>query len=170
MIKHTAIIVVAALLSTAAFADIHKWTDKDGVVHYSDTIPQGMKPGAVKTMKDPEAQVVKSEMYTAKPTNEYNKPKAPDPVLAVTSPGNNAFIRDNTGTVTISGTAKNVYGSREPELVMDGKVIAKGYNPTITLSNVDRGTHTVQMRATGANGKVYASKPVSFTLQRAHKQ
>ncbi len=169
MIKQIAIIV-AALVSSSAFANIHQWTDKDGVVHFSDSVPQGMKLENVKTIDVPEVQVVKSEMNTVKPTGQYNQPQQPTPILSVVAPANDEFIRDNTGTVTIAGQAQNVSGPHEPELLLDGNVIAKGYSPVVTLTNLDRGTHTVQMKATDANGRVYASKVVSFTLQRAHRK
>lgn len=162
-------LLVGVLICSSVSAEIHQWTDTNGVVHYSDTIPNGMQSHQVKTIEVQDAQTIKSEMHTARPTGEYNQPKPEDPILSVASPSDNEFIRDNTGTVTISGITKNLQPGMNPVLLMDGNVIAKGYNPSVTLTNVDRGTHTIQIKATDRYGKVYASKTVSFTLQRAHK-
>ncbi|MBQ8707081.1 MAG: DUF4124 domain-containing protein [Succinivibrionaceae bacterium] len=156
-------------LSGAASAEIHKWTDANGTVHYSDSAPEGVSGVTKVELQEPNV-AKRSEMnIESRSSGDYHK-KVTEPTLTVTSPEDGAVIRDNAGNVTISGSAGNTSHGTKVSLLLDGKEIASG-NGGISkhVENLDRGTHVVTMQATLPGGQVYTSKPVTFTLQRYHK-
>ncbi len=164
-----AILIMTAFTSTVAFAGIHQWTDANGTVHFSDTPP--VNQANVKEIEVREGNVAKGSEMHVNTSRSYSSRSSSDinPVLSVTSPTNNEIIRENAGNVVISGQAQNVPMGYKIELKLDGKTVATGgTNLSVRLENVDRGTHTVTMEASG-NGKTFSSNPVSFTLQRFHK-
>ena len=86
--------------------------------------------------------------------------------FSVSSPENGAGIRSNNGNVSISL-------SLEPELnpghkviiSMDGKEIGTGLS--VSLQNVDRGTHSISAKVVDGNGKSFITTSSSFSLLRA---
>ena len=86
----------------------------------------------------------------------------------VTSPANDAVIRDNGGNVRVSLSLNpGLRGDHSIEVMMDGKSIGSGKGTTVTLTEVDRGTHTVQATVKDADGKEVArSNSVIFHLKR----
>ena len=70
----------------------------------------------------------------------------------VTRPSNNATIRDNGGNVSVSLTlTPGLRRGHSIEVMMDGQPIGAGSGTSVTLTEVDRGTHTVPAVA-GAGG------------------
>lgn len=167
-------LLTAALFSGTAFGDIHQWTDANGTVHFSDTAPEGVSN--VKKIDVRETNIaIQSEMNTntggSGMRSSGGNYTAGSPVLSVTSPSNGEVIRNNEGVVTVSGSATNVMPGSRVELLMDGNPIATGVNNlSATLTNVDRGDHTVVVRVTTSSGQTISSNPVTFTLQRYHKK
>jgi hypothetical protein len=160
-----------ALFSGTAFSDIHQWTDANGTVHFSDTAPAGVSNAKKIDVRETNI-AIQSEMNTggSRVTSSGGQYNIGTPVLAVTSPSDGEIIRSNEGAVTVSGTATNVMPGSKVDLLLDGKPVAEGANNlSASLTNVDRGTHTVEVRVTSNSGKVIKSRPVSFTLQRYHK-
>ena len=166
-------LLTATLFSGTAFGDIHQWTDANGTVHFSDTAPDGVSN--VKKIDVRETNIaIQSEMNTntggSRMGSSSGNYTAGSPVLAVTSPSDGDVIRNNEGTITVSGSASNVMPGSKVELLMDGSPVATGINNlSATLSNVDRGEHTVVVRVTTNSGQTINSAPVKFTLQRYHK-
>lgn len=53
--KTLAPFIVLALFSSSACAELNKWTDEKGVVHYSDTRPSGVQTDSVRNFSGKEA-------------------------------------------------------------------------------------------------------------------
>jgi hypothetical protein len=72
--------------------------------------------------------------------------------------------------VSVKPNLKTAYG-HSLSLIMDGKEVGAGRSRAFTLSNLDRGTHTLVARVKGNNGQVIiASDPVTFTVLRHSAQ
>ena len=96
----------------------------------------------------------------------------PYQTLEISTPRNDDTLRDNNGNVTV---ALQLEPPLQPQfghslvLLMDGRPVeAPGLKTNFELSNVDRGSHTLQAFVLDAIGKtLFASAKSTFHLQRA---
>lgn len=157
------------LLAAGAHADVYKSVNEKGEVVYSDQ----PTPNAQR-MKLPELPT-----YTAPPIpslstgTEESKPVAASPYKSVkiVSPENDATIRDNQGVVRVQvalnpplmiqqGHKIQFYLNGEPHGIPVG-------TPSISFSNLDRGTYTLTTSVVNVEGAVLSSaEPVVFHLHR----
>lgn len=88
--------------------------------------------------------------------------------LAITSPANDAAVRENAGNVTISASIQpNLAVGHIMQVYLDGELRQQGFTTSFQLVNLDRGTHNVQVRVVDQNGNtLIASQPSVFHLQR----
>ncbi len=86
----------------------------------------------------------------------------------ISRPGDGEAIRDNAGNVTVDLSVKpNLRAGHKIDLFLDGQSIGGGKATAITLTDMDRGAHSLQAVVKDAAGRVVArSKSITFTLQR----
>jgi hypothetical protein len=148
-------LLLACLSAAAAAADVYRWTDDKGVVHYSDK-PQSP---ADKPVALPDLQT-----YNHKANPPASAPLADAPVAAakaegggpfvITSPAPDETIRDADGkfTVTVAATLKEGQGI---VYYLDGA--AENQEPTpstaFLYARVERGEHSVSAALVDAGGK-----------------
>ena len=101
-----------------------------------------------------------------------NKPPSAEETqlkVQIIKPSNEQTIRDNSGSVYISGVVKPSF-KRGLSVVLkmdDKKVKGPQTSAVFILRNVDRGAHKVQLEVWNSSGKVIAvSDPVTFFLHR----
>ena len=89
-------------------------------------------------------------------------------LFEVTSPKNDETFRDNGGRVSISLVLQpRLLRDHTISIFMDGKGIGGGRSTSLTLSNVDRGSHRVHATVVGKDGEQITSTPaVTFHLHR----
>ena len=147
---------------------IYKYSLSNGDVVYSDRPPaedQGeeIKLGPLQGFSLPPAPPL--EDSTAK-----NKDPAPVGYedFKVTSPTNDATLRDNGGNVRVSlSLSPRLRRGHSIEVMVDGQPIGSGNDTSVTLTGIDRGTHTVQAAVKDNAGKEIArSNSVIFHLKR----
>ena len=90
--------------------------------------------------------------------------------LVITSPINDATVRDNQGNRTINFRAAPTLQQRKKHkyvVTVNGEEVYSGTSTTTALKNVDRGTHSISVKIVDANGstKIRAT-PVIVTLHR----
>ena len=157
-------------LGGAHAGKIVKYTLPSGEVIYSDKPPPEAATGE-------EVQVEPLQSFTVPPApplqdstaREDEKPEdAGYEEFKVTSPANDTVIRDNGGNVRVSLSLKpSLRSGHSIEVMMDGQSIGSGRGTSVTLTEVDRGTHTVQASVKDADGKEIArSNSVIFHLKR----
>lgn len=160
-----ALLLLAAVACTARAMTVYKMVQPDGTVVYSDQ-PQ---PGAKKMDVQP------AQTYQAPPLPAPVAPQQPPTPaktfqgykkFVVSSPGQDATLRDNQGNVSISLELQPaLQPGNEIQIIMDGKPLGTGRSTSISLTNVDRGAHTVQAKVLDASGKTLATTPpVTFYL------
>ena len=170
MLRILAIMVSLGLAAGSVQAGkIVKYTLSNGQVIYSDTPP-------------PEA--ASGEEVTVEPLQTFTPPRTPSfegsmpsdaadesagyEAFTVTSPENDTTIRDNGGNVRVSLTlSPGLRSGHSIEIYMDGKAIGSGNSTSLTLTDVDRGTHTVRATVKDGDGREIArSNSVIFHLRR----
>lgn len=150
--------LLSLLFATLAHADVYRWTDKDGVVHYADKplVPEA-KPAALPTLQ----------------TYQAGSPPpliAPPPVAAgirISAPAADETIRNADGKLTIEVAAAPEAG-QGVIYYLDGT--AQNSTPTpstaLLLNTVERGTHTVGAALVDAGGHELArAAPVTIHVQ-----
>ena len=154
-------------VGTAQAQKLYKYTLSDGKVVYSDRPPPA----------DQVEEVILEPLQTfslppVKPLPGSSPAKKDQPdgyeAFTLTSPSNDSTIRDNGGNVRVSvSLSPGLRDGHSIEVSMDGKSIGSGSSTSITLTEVDRGTHTVQAAVKDDGGKVIArSNSVVFHLKR----
>ena len=158
------------LLSVTAIdivkAEVYKQVNPDGSVEFTDVpksddeAPLPLRP--MSTFKAPAVTPISSSPTSSKSTAiEYTN-------VSITSPANEATIRDNAGNLTV--TAKltpSLQPGHKIVLFDNGTNLGESTSGSFTLSNVDRGTHVLSVQVQDASGKVLlASKPVTVFLHR----
>jgi hypothetical protein len=159
-------ILMLCCLPLIATAGVYKWVDPDGTVHYGDTPREGAE----------EIHVAPPQTYTPAPLPSFSpRPEAPVPVPAytrfeLTAPADDGTVRDNTGAISVSFAvepALKVEQGHRLVVLLDGQAGAPTLETTVTLENVDRGTHTLQGQIIDANGKVLiTSSSIKVHLHR----
>ncbi|HMM76163.1 MAG TPA: DUF4124 domain-containing protein [Gammaproteobacteria bacterium] len=156
-------------------ADAWRSIDAEGNVEYSDT----PRPGAVR-IELPEPRTVPARLpepvaETLPATAEETTRELPRNAvayreIAIVDPANDDTLRDNGGNLLVSVRLKPAlqkqFGHRL-QLLLDGAVYATGAVSNFAITELDRGTHTVQAVVLGLDGAPLASSaPVTFHLHR----
>lgn len=161
------LLAIGVLLALPAAAEIYKWTDANGHVVFSDQ----PHPGAQK-LPEKEVPTFGAPKLPAQPA-----PRKPEKAafqgydtIAIVQPKNNSAFWDTAGEVTVETVLKPALRAGDKLVLnLDGKVAAKSTGgTTFQLSNVDRGTHTLELNVKDADGNALGSSaPVTFTIHRA---
>jgi hypothetical protein len=86
----------------------------------------------------------------------------------VSKPADGSSIRSNTGNVSISVNSEPSLRSGHRILItMNGKELSKGTGKSVSLTNVDRGTHTVTVSIIDSSSNTIISTSSSFSILRA---
>ena len=151
------IFVLLALLATAAAsADVWRWIDDDGVVHFSDT------PRAGAELVD----VSESSRSTGARVYRNVEPSSPDDAatateqafkyesLSISSPGAEETLWNIEGTLSVSlSLSPGLQTGHQVRVYFNGE--ARLVNSTsFTLDEVYRGVHNIQAEVLDATGRL----------------
>jgi hypothetical protein len=143
---------------------VYKTVDEDGNIIFTD------KPSE----EAEEIEIQKLETIENPNPPRYTPPKQAEEKLpqykslTVTSPENGAGIRSNNGNVTISLSLEPALSRGHKIIIlMDGKEVGSG--TSVSLQNVDRGTHSINAKVVDANGETLISTSSTFSLLRVSK-
>jgi len=165
-ILFTLLILSIATPVYSGSAKIYVWRNEKGVLVYSDTPRPGAeevvatKGNVVKSSTSIETQTL--DIQTQKIKEEYQ--------VVINHPKHNSTIRDNTGSVYISGSIKPIFKrGLKIQLIVDGNPHLTPQTHTMfSLRNMDRGEHQIKMELLNEKGKVIAlSKAITFYMHRA---
>ncbi len=157
--------ILLMLFCFSANAEIYKWVDKNGNVHFSDSETDGAQPvelpkGNIYT--PPETSEVPERVEEKKQISGYTN-------MAIVQPELNATIRSNIGDVSVSiDLAPGLRPGDSITLYMDGKELLKNKTETtFDLSGINRGSHTLRAAVIGADGaELISSKSTIFHLHK----
>lgn len=161
-------VLLLTVAAAAAGAEIFKWRLPDGSIEYSDRPPAD---GA--------------ERVELSPLVTYSPPAPPAPGAApeteggavfrgyerfvITSPTNNAQIRENTGEITLTfAISPSLVDGHAIDIFMDGFKFGRSPAGAVTLTNVNRGTHQIYAKVVDETGVELArTGAITVHLQRA---
>ena len=137
--------------------------DANGVLIFSDS-PQ---PGAQEVNLTSRPNIMESTGTNLPDRKQVE----PEPFkIEIAQPENNGTVRDNTGSVYVSGRITPMFQrGLQVRLVVDGTPLSEPQNKaTFILRNIERGEHKLQMELFDQSGKLIATSPVTtFYLHRA---
>lgn len=151
-------------VSGAAETELYKWVDKDGTVHFSDQPTAGAEKIKVKDVDTIPA-------LKSPPAGPESPPAAVTHYeITFTSPKAEETIRDNAGNVNVSVNLTPPLNDKSGDTLqfsVDGQPQGdSGMATQLTLTNLDRGTHTVQATVLDGANRPLTSARVTFYLQR----
>lgn len=170
--KRYLFIILALFSGSVSCAQIYKWTDANGIVHFSDIPHQGAE-----TVNLPKVQtqaVPPPDQTSEKPAAKPSSKAAPSPAdsyeeVAITEPENESTIRNNQGVIPVMVSLKPaLMEGHQLQLVFDGKVIGAPQEATsFVLNSVDRGSHTIAVNVIDSQGEVVATTDkITVYMQR----
>jgi hypothetical protein len=95
---------------------------------------------------------------------------APKYEVTITKPEHEGTVRENNGSVYVSGQVKPLFAQGlRVRLYLNGQAVAgPSSNANFILHNIDRGEHQLMLELSDQNGKVIATSSVTtFFLHRA---
>ena len=176
MIRYV-ILLVAFFGVVAAYGEVFRWVDEDGVVHFSDRPVEGAE-----TVELQEAQT-----FSAPPVNRPGRTADVDADseaetgeeegysgLRITRPGQDEVLWNTGGIVDVQVDAEpSLQSGHSIQLFLDGQMVATldGGQTSGQLTDVFRGTHALRAEIHDAAGNgLFRSVPVSFTVQQTSVQ
>ena len=174
----TLVLVTAVSLTWApgAHTAIYKTTDADGNVVFTDVPPKDdaeslelIQGNSYRPETPAPASVVPvgaedtAEDAEDMPAASYDK-------ITITSPANDEAVRENTGNIAVNvslNPALDTSSGHRVQVLVDGQVAGEAASATVSLQNIDRGTHSLIAQVIDANNSVLASSDaVVVHLQR----
>ena len=150
------IFILLGLLATAAVsADVWRWVDDDGVVHFSDTPREGAELVDVsESSRSTGARVYRNTAPES--SDDATAPEQPFKYesLSISSPGAEETLWNIEGTLSVSlslspglqsGHQVRVYFNGEPRMVN---------STSFTLDEVYRGVHNIQAEVLDETGRL----------------
>jgi hypothetical protein len=166
--RKIALMVLLAFALTPLYAGtLYKWTDKNGVVHYSDQPHKGAKPvdlPGLTSFSSPPVPKQGVEQQKAAATGQYS-------TFTITFPKPDGTVHANDGQVAVTVMLDPAL-RRGDKLVytLDDQRAGSTTSTSIKLTHVQRGAHTVSVSVIDANGNtVQQAQPVKFYVRHNSK-
>lgn len=152
------------LVPVLANAEIYRWVDENGVVHYGDRPPaQAERVDLPKLQRmDP----VVTETADAEP--ERTAAPAPQPRVRVEQPRPEQTFRDPRGRVpaTVS-LSEELPPEQSLVYYLDGRpAAAPTRSPSLLLEDVSRGEHRLSVAIVAGDREIARSEPVTFFMHQ----
>lgn len=167
-------IVILCLAMTASILHaqtVYRVVQPDGTVEFTDSPPPGQPAQAIVVPPLNTARPLGSprDAYDDSPSSEK---KVAYEELRITSPEEGESIWGSVGQVNVDLSLEpKLRAGDKIELKLDGQSIGGGRSTAITLTEVVRGTHTLQAVVKDSSGKVMAqSNSVTFTKHQAQQR
>ncbi|MFK8032293.1 MAG: DUF4124 domain-containing protein [Gammaproteobacteria bacterium] len=175
-LKHWLITGALAVTAIPAGAELYRWVDASGTVHYSDMPREGaevivLKPTNV--IPGRPARRSRSSNRRLTPSNDgTTEPDVPLPYTAVTitSPSEDETVWNTGGTLNVQiGVEPFLQEGHGIVLVYDGRIVNDEpvRSTSITVNNVFRGQHSVRASIKDQEGNtVFDGGSVTFFVQQ----
>ncbi len=145
---------------------VYKTVDDDGNIIFTDKPSKNseeVKLQELQTIDNPNPIPVRS---TPKPRQANEDEGSIYKSFFVANPANDSGIRSNNGSVSISISLEpSLRTGHKITILMDGKEVGSG--TSVSLQNVDRGTHNISASVVDESGKKLISTSSTFSLLRA---
>lgn len=160
-------VILAFFLIKGLQADIYVWTDENGNKVFGDEPQKSDQAKPLQLEATTILSFPKLEFETNNNTQQNNVQAYSQ--LLITSPIDDATVRDNSGTVSVALSSEPaLVEGHKIQIYLDGSAYQSPQASTsFTLSNIDRGTHTLSASILSESGEtLFQSKALSFHLHR----
>ncbi len=165
------IILLIFFVSLPLFArDVYKWTNAEGVVFYSDTYREGAERIRVQDSKSSSSRPGKEGGEGESAEQAAGTEAATYESLEIVQPANDATVRSNEGTVAVGlALSPGLAEGHSVKVLIDGNEMPGEVKGTqFSVSNLNRGTHSLETRVVDADGNVMiTSNRINFHLRQA---
>ncbi|WP_164078380.1 DUF4124 domain-containing protein [Alteromonas facilis] len=151
------LLLTVGLCATVYARTVYKVVAADGTVTYTDQPVPGSTP--VHLNKVNTSQPLARVNSATAPNTAAKTEKPIDYTLTITSPQDEATIRDNNGKFNINAQLTPAAPGGRYQLIFDGQNVGESDTGNFELSNVVRGQHRFKVEYTDNKGKVLASSP-----------
>lgn len=175
------LMVMLSFFSVSLAADFYRWTDENGRTVFGDSPPESLQ---VERVILPTLTV--AERFSTAPVNPLAASgDAKDATASasglqsvnyesfkIISPEQGAALRANDGNVSIQFELKPALQAGHGLVVyLDGKQVGTSRSPSLSLSGLDRGEHTVFAVVHDANNSILSNtERVTFSVLKAIKK
>ncbi len=160
----------SALLWGLAFpaqAQIYRWVDANGTVHFSDEARPGAQPIEVAPIStislpqsNPETLDIPDEAEEEPEEFRYRR-------VEISYPEPDSAFHSGNGTFTVTTNIEPpLRPSHELRLIFNGQVYAQSHAGHFLMENIDRGTHQLLLQVVDNGTVIQNSPPVTFTVHR----
>jgi prophage tail gpP-like protein len=156
------------LVSCAVFVNadtVYKTVDEDGNIIFTDKPSENaeeIKLKELQTIKNPNPAKFKLMPKQADKAFSYK-------TFLITNPADGSGLRSNNGNLTISVSLEPPLRSGHKIIItMDGQTVSAGTARSVSLQNIDRGTHSIGASVVDSSDKTISSTTSSFSLLRAN--
>jgi len=158
---HLTVLLLAAASMPAWSTTVYKWVDDAGIVHFSDT----PRPGAVKLeIGSPQTYAAPAATPSVGTASAAHIPAAVTN-CTIDSPTSDQVFMD-VNSVSGHATVSALKPGETATMTLDGAPVSDlGTGGGFQLS-VERGTHTVALAVTGADGAVHCQSSVTFHVRQ----
>lgn len=169
MYKKT-LLVSLIMVICASYAQIYKWTDSQGVIHFSDNPHSGaetVKNLEVQTYSSPEPAL--SNQADKRASLERKSETAHYKEISITQPQNEETIRNNQGALSVMATlSPALFQGNKTQLLLDGNPVGSPQTQlSFQVSGIDRGSHTLQVQVLDNQGQsIIVSDSITVFMQR----
>lgn len=150
--------LLVVLLSLPVAAEVYKWVDEKGVIHYTDQPPsKNAKPAKLPVLQTYEAGALPALEQVAAPDKEAAEP-APWEVKILSPSPEQTFRGEAQGQVPVAvAVSPGLLDGQQLVYYLNGAVQGSP-NPSTsyTLSGLERGAHTVAVGLVNAAGQELA--------------
>ena len=173
MMIRISILLIGLLTLAGAQAEVFRWTDDDGVVHFSDRPHEGAE-----TVELQEAQTFSAPPVNRRSPDVEEEPESEEEegysALRINRPGQDEVIWNTGGVVDVEVNPEpRLQAGHNIQLFLDGQSVAglDGGQTSFQLTDIDRGTHALRAEVHDADGNgLFKSVAVSFTVQQTSVQ
>ena len=171
MLTKLVLIVSLTTIVYASYAQVYKWTDSQGGVHFSDHPHAGAE-----IIKMPDVQSYIPPSISNPSTTRQDK-EGTDSTLGsyikveITQPENKATIRNNQGYLVVAVQLDPELSKGDTlQMVFDGASLGDPQTSlSFELNGVYRGTHTIAVQVLNAGGGIIkSSETITFFMHRTH--
>jgi hypothetical protein len=164
-------IVLACLAATVVQADVYRWVDDKGEVHFGDVPPVQTDAEQVKlpALNRAKPQPVPADTTEGQPSDDEVAANSYE-VLEIVEPANDGTVRSNEQKVKVLvNVVPGLSQGHRIAIYLDGAAVGEGIPGTSAeLQGVFRGTHHLQAKVVDDQGRVIIeSATTRFYLRQA---
>lgn len=171
------ILLVALFLGIGAYAEVFRWVDEEGVVHFSDRPHEGAEIVELQEAQKFSAPAVSRQRSTTQESPESGAEEGDEEGytgLRILRPGQDEVLWNTGGIVDVQVDAEpQLQTGHSIKLFLDGQPVSglEGGTTNFQLTDVFRGTHNLRAEIHDADGNgLFQSVAISFTVQQTSVQ